>query len=76
LEAKLTSLTEEQLENLFEIGEAFWKDFSKLCKDHIDMAVQRGIPIDYAELYLGEKTSIYGRMIDQTAVDISPSKSF
>lgn len=54
-------LTEEQMEILSEIGDEFWAEFSKLCNEHLKMAVDRGVPAGYAEAYLGEKTSIYGR---------------
>lgn len=57
-------LTEDQLESLTAVGNEFWKAFSELCNEHIEMAIQRGVPAEYAEMYLGEKTSIYGRKID------------
>jgi hypothetical protein len=54
-------LTAKQLDMLYDIGDEFWLAFSKLCNDHIAKAVQEGIPEDYTTLFLGEKTSIYGR---------------
>jgi hypothetical protein len=57
----MESLTEDQLEGLVALGDEFWHAFSDLCNEHLDKAAQSGIPVDYAEMYLGEKTSIYGR---------------
>jgi hypothetical protein len=57
----LRQLTARELDALYDIGDEFWLAFSSLCNDHIAKAVHKGIPEDYATLFLGEKTSIYGR---------------
>ena len=56
-------LSEGQLDILTALGDDFWHAFSDLCNEHITRAAHHGIPRDYAEMYLGEKASIYGRRL-------------
>lgn len=52
-------LTEDEHIKLRDIGDEFWLEFSKLCDKHI--ARMPAELHDLTEMYLGEKTSIYGR---------------
>ena len=52
-------MTERELEALTVAGDAFWREFSALCERYIKDAPEH--LRDYYEMYLGEKTSIYGR---------------
>lgn len=61
----MKALNEDQLNSLAALGDDFWHAFSDLCNEHIEKAVHQGIPVDYAEMYLGEKTSMYGRRLNK-----------
>lgn len=52
-------LTEQEHIDLVEVGNQFWLEFSELCNKHIAKA-PKGLEA-YYEMYLGDKTSIYGR---------------
>jgi len=54
-------MTEEELDRLSEILDAFWQEFSILCNKYIEKAPSH-LKSEY-EMSLGEKTSIYGRMM-------------
>jgi hypothetical protein len=51
-------MTEDEHIKLVEIGNAFWRAFSKLCVEYIEMMPPE--LRDEARAYLGEKTSVYG----------------
>jgi len=52
-------LTEDEHIDMVTVGNAFWLEFSALCEKYIAMA-PADLKLHY-EMYLGEKTSIYGR---------------
>lgn len=56
------TLTEEEHIKMSEVGDEFWQKFSELCEEYIAKAPP-GLE-SYYELYIGEKTSIYGRRRD------------
>jgi len=55
-------MTEDEHIKLVEDGNKFWQEFSELCNRYIASAPEhlRDIYI----MYLGERTSIYGRKIE------------
>jgi hypothetical protein len=55
------TLTEEEHITMVQVGDEFWQKFSTLCNEYIAKAPP-GLE-SYYEMYLGEKTSIYGRKI-------------
>jgi hypothetical protein len=55
-------MTEAEYDEMHEVGERFWLEFSALCKRYLDAAPAK-FRAEY-EMFLGEKTSIYGRQED------------
>ena len=54
------SVPEEIHIEAVELGDEFWLKFSSLCDETLDKLSDQEHR-DWFELYLGEKTSIYGR---------------
>jgi hypothetical protein len=52
-------MTEEEHEQLVEVGDEFWLEFSALCERYLARAPSH-LRREY-EMYLSEKTSLYGR---------------
>lgn len=52
-------MTEGEHIELVEVGNQFWLEFSELCEKYIAKAPAH-LKDEY-KMYLGEKTSIYGR---------------
>jgi hypothetical protein len=58
-DSQSSTLTEEERETLVQVGDEFWLEFSALCNRYIARAPSH--LTEYYAMYLGEKTSIYGR---------------
>jgi hypothetical protein len=56
---EFSTMTEEEHEAMVEVGDFFWLEFSAMCQRYINQAPKH-LRREY-EMYLGEKTSIYGR---------------
>lgn len=54
-------MNDDELIAMVEAGDKFWHEFSALCNRHI-LAAPEHLRNEY-EMYLGEKTSIYGREV-------------
>jgi hypothetical protein len=52
-------MTEDEHIDMVEAGNKFWREFSELCNRYI-AAAPKHLEAEYT-MYLGEKTSIYGR---------------
>jgi hypothetical protein len=52
-------VTDAEHVDMVEAGNKFWLEFSDLCQKHIDAAPAH-LRDEYT-MYLGDKTSIYGR---------------
>ena len=52
-------MTDKEHEAMVQKGKKFWLEFSQLCNKYIDEAPKH-LRDEYT-MYLGEKTSIYGR---------------
>ena len=55
----MRTLSEKELDDLHKAGDKFWLEFSKLCNKYIN-AAPKDLQ-DYYAMFLGDKTSIYGR---------------
>jgi hypothetical protein len=53
------AMTEQEHIKMVEVGNNFWHEFSELCNRYIEQAPEH--LRDQYTIYLGEKTSIYGR---------------
>lgn len=66
--------TDEEHLKMVEVGDEFWRRFSQLCNEMIAKAPE-GLE-SYYELYLGEKTSIYGRDTKAIPLKVFTCKGF
>lgn len=55
----VASLTEDEHIKMAEVGDEFWHEFSALCNRYIAKAPSH--LREHYTMFLGEKTSIYGR---------------
>lgn len=55
-------LTEEEHKKLVDVGNHFWREFSKLCNECITKMPPE--LEDLTEAYLQDKCSVYGRATD------------